>query len=107
MKDMINEAHQAEAEERWGDTDEYRESSRRTASYSDEQWKKIRAELDRPVAVPEGLFEFICRVNSHEGISRTGYRYCRPVTIFLDLSKSGKAEVYSNRADTIAHEDLV
>lgn len=46
MKDMINEAHQAEAEERWGQTDEYRESSRRTASYSDEQWKKIRAELD-------------------------------------------------------------
>lgn len=46
MKDMINEAHRAEAEERWGSTEEYRESTRRTASYSDEQWKKIRMELD-------------------------------------------------------------
>lgn len=46
MKDMVNAAHQAEAEERWGSTDQYRQSSKRTASYSDEQWKTIRAELE-------------------------------------------------------------
>lgn len=42
----MNEALQAEAAERWGSTDEFRESSRRTASYSDEQWKQIRREID-------------------------------------------------------------
>jgi hypothetical protein len=46
MKDMINDEHQAEAEERWGTTEQYRQSSKRTASYGEEQWKKIRAELD-------------------------------------------------------------
>jgi MerR family transcriptional regulator, thiopeptide resistance regulator len=36
--------HAAEAEERWGDTDAYRESQRRTASYSKADWLRIKAE---------------------------------------------------------------
>lgn len=39
-------AHEAEARERWGNTDAYRESARRTASYTPEQWDAIKAELD-------------------------------------------------------------
>ena len=34
----------AEAERRWGDTDAYRESRRRTASYTKEDWIRIQAE---------------------------------------------------------------
>lgn len=33
-----------EAEQRWGDTDAYHESERRTATYSKDQWKEITAE---------------------------------------------------------------
>ena len=39
-------AHEAEVQERWGDTDAYRESSRRTKQYSPEQWTAIKAELE-------------------------------------------------------------
>lgn len=34
---------EAEAERRWGDTDQWRESRRRTKSYSPDQWTKIKA----------------------------------------------------------------
>jgi len=36
--------HAAEAEERWGDTDAYRESARRTASYTKADWERLKAE---------------------------------------------------------------
>jgi MerR family transcriptional regulator, thiopeptide resistance regulator len=35
-----------EVEERWGDTDAYRESQRRTAGYSKADWQRMKAELD-------------------------------------------------------------
>ncbi|MFI6804096.1 MerR family transcriptional regulator [Streptomyces luteogriseus] len=38
------EQYAAEVEERWGDTDEYADSQRRTASYTKEDWKRIQAE---------------------------------------------------------------
>jgi hypothetical protein len=38
--------HAAEAEQRWGDTDAYRESARRTSAYSKDDWLRIRAEAD-------------------------------------------------------------
>jgi MerR family transcriptional regulator, thiopeptide resistance regulator len=38
--------HAAEAEKRWGDTNAYRESARRTSSYSKDDWLRIRSEAD-------------------------------------------------------------
>lgn len=35
-----------EARERWGETDEYRESQHRTASYTKDDWARIKAETD-------------------------------------------------------------
>lgn len=35
-----------EVEERWGDTDAYRESHRRTSSYSKEDWQRLGAESE-------------------------------------------------------------
>ncbi len=35
--------HAAEAEQRWGGTDAYRESHRRTSSYTREDWQRIKA----------------------------------------------------------------
>jgi DNA-binding transcriptional MerR regulator len=35
-----------EARERWGDTDAFRESQRRTATYTKEDWQRLKAEAD-------------------------------------------------------------
>ena len=48
------DVHRAEAEERWGDTDAYRESQRRTAAYTKEDWKRITAEQK---AIVDGFAE--------------------------------------------------
>jgi MerR family transcriptional regulator, thiopeptide resistance regulator len=39
-------AHADEARERWGDTDAYRESHRRTSAYTKEDWLRMRAQAD-------------------------------------------------------------
>lgn len=36
--------HEAEAQERWGNTDAYRESHRRASQYTKEDWQEIKAE---------------------------------------------------------------
>jgi hypothetical protein len=47
LKPVTNDPpYAAEALERWGDTDAYRESERRTASYSRTDWAEMRAELE-------------------------------------------------------------
>lgn len=39
--------YQAEAKERWGNTEAYRESAKRTAQYGKDKWQTIKAEGDR------------------------------------------------------------
>lgn len=38
--------HEAEAEQRWGDTDAYKESKRRTAGYGKQDWAAMKAESE-------------------------------------------------------------
>lgn len=40
------DTHSAEVEQRWGETDAYRESARRTNTYSAADWQRITAESD-------------------------------------------------------------
>jgi MerR family transcriptional regulator, thiopeptide resistance regulator len=40
------EEHEAEAEQRWGDTDIYKESKKRTAKYNKQDWQAIKEEVD-------------------------------------------------------------
>jgi MerR family transcriptional regulator, thiopeptide resistance regulator len=42
--DFDPDAHAGEVQERWGDTDAYRESARRTARYTKADWERIKAE---------------------------------------------------------------
>ncbi|MGW3601199.1 MerR family transcriptional regulator [Micromonospora sp. NPDC005161] len=42
--DFNPEEHEAEAEQRWGDTDAYRESNRRASRYTKDDWLRIKAE---------------------------------------------------------------
>ncbi len=44
------EEHAAEAEQRWGDTDAWQESRRRTAAYTEQDWMTIKAEADANIA---------------------------------------------------------
>ncbi|MGW1378244.1 MerR family transcriptional regulator [Streptomyces sp. NPDC002446] len=44
--DFDPDKYAAEAEERWGHTDAYKESQRRTATYTKEDWKRLTAGFD-------------------------------------------------------------
>ncbi|MGI9585109.1 MAG: MerR family transcriptional regulator [Acidimicrobiia bacterium] len=46
FEDFDPAEHQEEANDRWGGTPEYAESTRRTSSYTAEDWKAINAEAD-------------------------------------------------------------
>lgn len=51
--DDFNRQHEAEVEERWGDSDAYEESMRRAKGYTKEDWKRFRAESE------EGMQRFV------------------------------------------------
>jgi hypothetical protein len=38
--------HEAEAQERWGDTDAFRESRRRTSTYTKDDWVRMKADQE-------------------------------------------------------------
>ncbi|MGO9884347.1 MAG: MerR family transcriptional regulator [Solirubrobacteraceae bacterium] len=50
FKDFDPAPCEDEARERWGDTEAYRESARRTATYGDAEWAQIQSEAERVVA---------------------------------------------------------
>jgi DNA-binding transcriptional MerR regulator len=48
--------YEDEARERWGDTDAYEQSARRTAGYGESEWRQIKAEADTIVEDFTALF---------------------------------------------------
>ena len=50
FEDFDPAEYEEEARERWGDTDAYRESARRSARYGEAEWAQIRAESEAVVA---------------------------------------------------------
>ncbi|WP_089249392.1 MerR family transcriptional regulator [Rhodococcoides kyotonense] len=44
--DWLGDEYAGEAEERWGQTEAWKQSQSRTASYSKEDWKRVKAETD-------------------------------------------------------------
>jgi MerR family transcriptional regulator, thiopeptide resistance regulator len=59
-----HERYEEEARERWGDTDAYAESARRSARYGEEQWQAIKAESEEIARVFATLM--------HDGEPATG-----------------------------------
>ena len=49
FKDFDPAPCENEARERWGDTEAYRESARRTATYGDAEWAQIQSEAERVI----------------------------------------------------------
>lgn len=72
-----------EAEERWGNTEAYRESQRRAATYTKEDWQRIQAEADalndrfvalmESGAAPESEAAMDLAEEHRQGISRNHY----------------------------------
>jgi DNA-binding transcriptional MerR regulator len=62
--DQVGGAWADEAEERWGKTEAWRQSSRRTAAYTKDDWLRIRAEADANVAAFAELMT--SRMPSHD-----------------------------------------
>ena len=52
MTDVDRAQYEAEVRERWGDTEAFRESSRRTKRYTDEDWATIKGQQE---AIEAGL----------------------------------------------------
>ena len=52
MNEINHAEHEAEARSRWGDTDAYKESARRTKRYTAEDWKTIKGQQE---AIETGL----------------------------------------------------
>jgi len=52
MEHAMHDPHAGEARERWGHTEAYKESARRTKQYRPEDWVRIKAEAE---AVEAGL----------------------------------------------------
>ena len=57
LEDFDHERHEDEARERWGGTDAYRESMRRTRRYTKEDWTRIKAEAEDVIARLGALLE--------------------------------------------------
>lgn len=55
--DFDHAQHAEEAEERWGDTEAFEESTRRTKGYSEAQWAQLKAEGEEIEARWAGLLE--------------------------------------------------
>ncbi len=49
--------HEEEAKERWGHTDAYKESARRTKAYTKQDWERFKAESDEITAAVASLMD--------------------------------------------------
>ena len=90
--DFDVERHEEEAKQRWGNTDAFKESTRRAKQYSKEHWVKIKAEAD------ELLEAFAHAMDSGRDATDIAERHRQHITRwFYECSKkmhSGLAAMY-------------
>ena len=108
MNDAEHRKWDAEARERWGDTDAYRESTRRAKKYSKEDWARIRAELE---GIEAGLADALAAGDAPDGERATHLAEQARLHIdrwFYPCSRAmhvGLAEMYVADARFRAHYD--
>ncbi|UCC24644.1 MAG: TipAS antibiotic-recognition domain-containing protein [Gemmatimonadales bacterium] len=106
--DFDPQAHEAEARDRWGDSDAYKESARRTRSYTPEQWASIKAELEGIEARLAQLLESGAAANSEAAMEAAEaarlhiHRWYYPCSHAMH---AGLAEMYTADARFKAHYD--
>ncbi|WP_244151663.1 MerR family transcriptional regulator [Halobacillus dabanensis] len=96
------EAHQKkyekEVEERWGDTAAYKESKRKTAGYSDDDWKMIQEEGNR---IDEELVALMNRGPENEEVQRLISKKRQHIT---DYFYDCKPEIFRGLADMYVND---
>lgn len=97
-----------EARERWGDTDAYKESARRTKEYGKEQWAAIKAELEGIEARMAELLAAGAAPESQEAMALAEEARLHIHRWFYPCSPgmhAGLAEMYTADARFRAHYD--
>jgi len=108
--------YEAEVAERWGQTDAYRESARRTGSYSRDDWERITAEVE---AIEAGFAECLIAGESPDSAQvkdlaerhrlhiDSAYYPCSPVMQFMFtvmyIAEERFARHYDDRAPGLAN----
>jgi DNA-binding transcriptional MerR regulator len=108
--------YEDEARERWGDTDAYKESRRRTKSYTKDDWLRIKAELDAVEAefaasmtagtAPDSPGAMALAERARLGIDQAFYPCSHEMHANLGrmyVSDSRFAKHYDDRAAGLAH----
>lgn len=93
--DFDPKQYEAEAQDRWGDTDAYKESARRTKAYSKEDWKRVMAEQAAVTAAYVACMEAGCPPNSPEAFAAVE----KHVASINDNFYTIPAEMFGNLAE--------
>ncbi|WP_404380592.1 MerR family transcriptional regulator [Knoellia locipacati] len=83
--DGFKDEYQAEAQERWGETDAWKQSSRRTQGYTKSDWERIRAEGDAVNSQFVAAFEAGLPATSTEAMDAAEAARMQIHTWFYDL----------------------
>jgi hypothetical protein len=106
----MENSYAQEAQERWGETEAYRQSQRRTASYDQEDWDRIKAEAD---SITRRFAELLAAGEPAGGPAATGLaeEHRRHIGLwFYDCSKEmhrGLGDMYVDDPRFTANYDAV
>lgn len=102
--------HAREVQERWGETDAYRQSARRASGYTKDDWVRVRAEQEAPIARLAAAMAAGRRADSPEAMDAAEQARLAIDRNFYDLSPQmhvGLAEMYVNDPRfTKTYEDI-
>lgn len=108
--DNFDESYAQEAEQRWGDTDAWKESQRRTKSYTKEQWQQIKDEGDQVNARFVELMDAGVPAGSEQAMDAAEAARQQICTWFYDCPRemhAGIAEMYvADPRFTQTYEDV-
>ena len=108
MNEQDHAQYEAEAKERWGNTEAYKESSHRTKSYTPDDWAKIKAESE---GIEAGLAAALTDGDAPDGERAMGLAEAARLHIdrwFYPCSHAahvGLADMYTADARFRAHYD--
>ena len=108
--DFRPEDYAEEAEQRWGDTEAYRQSQRRVASYTKEDWQQIKAEEEEVRANLAAAFAAGLAPDSDEALAAAEAHRQHITRWFYDCSYDihrGLADMYVNDDRFRAHYDAL
>ncbi|GGB75541.1 transcriptional regulator [Knoellia flava TL1] len=108
--DGFTDEYRAEAQERWGETDAWKQSARRTKGYTKADWERIRAEGDAVNAAFVAALEAGHPATSTEAMDAAEAHRVQIDTWFYDCShdfQKGLADMYvADPRFTKTYEDL-